>query len=215
MTRSVAIAARAHTETTLHERIPREDIPTGECFRTRTGAAARSTSPALTDAQRLRNQQLILDGAYRTPTSARPAPSSQVRALSVRPPWSDCIAADGMRVVGLSWTTPWRGTLLIHAAITIDAAARQHPLVANTLPASRRLVRGAVVAVADLVDCHDDDGPCTPWSTAGSHHWVLRNVEALTTPLAVSGNAWLWTPRQYLLERIADAQPALRSRLDL
>ncbi|WP_405803549.1 hypothetical protein OG729_00645 [Streptomyces sp. NBC_00210] len=83
------------------------------------------------------------------------------------------------------------------------------------MPGSHRLVQGAVVAVAELADYHPDDGSCTPWSSAGSHHWVIRNVQPLPTPIRASGNRSLWTPGWRLLEQIAAVAPGLRSRLAL
>lgn len=67
---------------------------------------------------------------------------------------------------------------------------------------------GAVVAVARLVDCHPDDGPCTPWSAEGQWHWVLDDVQPLPVPVPCRGALSLWTVPADVLAAI-DAQVVL------
>jgi hypothetical protein len=74
-------------------------------------------------------------------------------------------------------------------------------------------VRGAVVAVADLTDIHTHDGRCTPWSEIGQNHWVLDNVEALTTPVPWTGALGLWTPSEDLLDAVAATSPTIGDRI--
>lgn len=139
-----------------------------------------------------------------------------IRALTIRSPWSDCIALDnGKRTENRVWRTNWRGTLLIHAGQAIDRVALTLPLVTQTLPAGHQLVKGAVVAVADLADIHMDDGPCTPWSLRDHYHWQLTNLRALPEPIPATGAQGLWHPKPGLLEQIAATAPNLAERLSL
>jgi len=76
--------------------------------------------------------------------------------------------------------------------------------------------RGAVIAVAQLVDSHPDAGCCRPWgessyTEAGGrtrtdvHHLVLEHVDALVTPVPASGALGLWRPDAQLLTTVLDS----------
>ncbi|OLT17744.1 hypothetical protein BJF78_36600 [Pseudonocardia sp. CNS-139] len=54
------------------------------------------------------------------------------------------------------------------------------------------VVFGAVIAVAELVDCHRDSGCCTPWGEPDVHHLVLANVRRLVMPVSAVGRLGLW-----------------------
>ena len=145
----------------------------------------------------------------------REAPTG-IRALTVHPPWSDLIAIEdeaiAKRIENRTWTRNWRGTLLIHGGLTIDQLALARPAVREALPDDYQPVLGCVVAIADLIGIHPDDGPCTPWSERGCHHWELANVQRLQ-PVKTRGAQGLWTPQQPLLDRIAADNPAHAIRL--
>ncbi|PIB04584.1 hypothetical protein B1C81_32775 [Streptomyces sp. HG99] len=140
-----------------------------------------------------------------------------IRCLTIRPPWSDLIALEddqvAKRIENRVWTTRWRGTLLIHAGSEVDLRALALGAVRETLDDDYELVRGAVVAVADLAGIHADDGECTRWSQEGCFHWELARVQRLTTPVPARGSQRLWKPTPKLLRRITDANPHLSGRL--
>jgi hypothetical protein len=54
------------------------------------------------------------------------------------------------------------------------------------------LPTGALVAVADLVDCHPDTGCCRPWGEPGAYHLVLAHVRRLRRPIPARGQLGLW-----------------------
>lgn len=145
----------------------------------------------------------------------RGAPAA-IRALTIHPPWSDLIALEdeaiAKRIENRTWTRNWRGTLLIHGGLTIDQLAMARPAVREALPNDYQPVLGCVVAIADLIGIHPDDGQCTPWSERGCHHWELTNVQRLQ-PVRARGAQGLWTPPQSLLDKIAAANPAHALRL--
>ncbi|MEI4273912.1 hypothetical protein TEK04_19500 [Klenkia sp. LSe6-5] len=79
------------------------------------------------------------------------------------------------------------------------------------------LDRGAVIAVAQLVDSHPDAGCCRPWGesdyteTSGRrrtavHHLVLEQVVPLRTPVPARGALGLWRPDLDLLDAVAGAR---------
>ncbi|MFF6866686.1 ASCH domain-containing protein [Streptomyces ardesiacus] len=115
-----------------------------------------------------------------------------MRALTVRQPWAAAIAHGPKRIENRPKAIPAKHqgtTILIHAGLAEDV---------NALPAD--MVRdwprhwGAIIAVADLADCHHDDGCCRPWGFPDTWHWRLDNVRAVPHPiLGVRGQLGLWT----------------------
>jgi hypothetical protein len=199
-------------DTALYARLSREAIPTGEYFRTRTPGG----SAPLTRQQQRANYEL-LGTVSRRPQTAPDHDLTPIRCLTIRPPWADLIAIEddqvAKRIENRVWTTRWRGTLLIHAGSEIDMRALALAAVRETLDDDYQLVRGSVVAVADLVGIHADDGACTAWSEPGCFHWELARVQRLTTPVAARGAQRLWKPTPKLLRQVVDANPHLRGRL--
>lgn len=53
---------------------------------------------------------------------------------------------------------------------------------------------GAIVAVATLASCHQDEGCCRPWGFPDTWHWQLEDVRAVPhPPRPVRGQLGLWT----------------------
>ncbi|KAB7833551.1 ASCH domain-containing protein [Streptomyces mobaraensis] len=124
-----------------------------------------------------------------------------MRALTIRQPWAAAITHADKRVENRTWGTRYRGPLLIHAAKTVNTSALRHDPLAAVVR-GLQLDLGAVVAVAQVVDCHEPDGECTPWSMTGQHHLVLDDVTALAEPVPWTGALGLWVPPPGLLERV-------------
>jgi hypothetical protein len=113
-----------------------------------------------------------------------------VKALTIRQPWAYAIAVGRKDVENRTRRTHHRGEVAIHSALTVDPKASIDPIDVNrTL-----FVRGAVLAVAEIVGCCDCGDRCTPWSQRGPgiFHWQLANVRALT-PIPAKGALGLWT----------------------
>ncbi|MFF4229017.1 ASCH domain-containing protein [Streptomyces sp. NPDC001820] len=136
--------------------------------------------------------------------------NAPVLALTLWQPWASAIAYGTKRIENRSWPTDHRGLVLIHAGRTTDPNAKDAPLARPFL--RRPFPRGAVVAVARLESCHEDDGWCTLWSARGSWHWRLSAVVPLAEPLPWPGARGLWTPPPGLLAAplLADALGAAR-----
>ncbi|MEU9015690.1 ASCH domain-containing protein [Streptomyces sp. NPDC048479] len=133
-----------------------------------------------------------------------------VLALTLWQPWASCVAYGTKRIENRSWPTDHRGLVLIHAGRTTDPNAKDMPLGRPFL--RRPFPRGAIVAVARLEGCHEDDGWCTLWSARGRWHWRLTGVVPLARPLPWPGARGLWTPASGLLASppVADALGAAR-----
>lgn len=124
-------------------------------------------------------------------------------ALTVLQPWAWAIAHGGKRVENRGWATRRRERVAIHAGAGWDPrAVLAYPPLAAALAAAGRDVawlktdppRGAVVAVAQLVDCHPSRGSCcsSPWAQRGSFHLVLDDVQALADPVPAVGRQRFW-----------------------
>lgn len=131
-----------------------------------------------------------------------------LKCISVRQPWTQLIALGIKSPENRSRNVKHRGLIGIHASqpLAIDvhwndvqiATIQSHPESHDLLrPLDwRDLPRGAIVAVAELVDCHPArsgwDPCCQPWGETSDggpiHHLVLRDVRRLETPVPAKGS---------------------------
>jgi hypothetical protein len=162
-----------------------------------------------------------------------------MKALSLWQPWASAIAVGAKRIETRHWQTSYRGPLLIHAAKTLSGAgiiccdteefwagvfkdfpaAQQGLLSGNPHDLIRALPLGALIAVAELVDCVSTNlmrGHFT-YATAfteikdteqehalgdftrGRYGWVLANVRALPQPIPYKGAQGLFTVPETIL----------------
>lgn len=137
-----------------------------------------------------------------------------MRAFTVMPPWAYAIALDhpeAKRTENRRRRTSYRGPIAIHAGKTEDVDAwygRLGRLLRRMLPA-RHGARGAIVALAELVDCHAAAACCAPWGEdePGVWHWSLDDVRVLPEPVPCRGSqATPW----YVPE---DVERAVRAQL--
>ncbi len=145
-----------------------------------------------------------------------------MRALTIRQPWAWAITCGLKRVENRTWSTNYRGPLLIHAGKTVDVGAFSNYLIRDaaarvalhaglsptmTVERNRRLltakahITGAFVALGQLVDVHKDTGRCCQegWAERSIpyalevYHWVLQDVDP-TPVVGAAGKQGLWTP---------------------
>lgn len=108
-----------------------------------------------------------------------------MRALSVRQPWAALIAWGEKTVEVRSWSTRYRGPLLIHAsgrAITLDDGTV--------------LEAGEAVAVAQLIDVRpmveaDLEAACLDELPEGAFAWILADAREIE-PIPLKGRLNLW-----------------------
>jgi hypothetical protein len=122
-----------------------------------------------------------------------------MKALSLTRPWSELVIAGIKTVENRSWSTPYRGTLVIHAAQSWDDAALRvlDELVGDGMLTTDGFDRldttvmhkGAptgFLGVVTVVDVHHSDALtctsiedfdiCSPWAFVGSHHWQVTDA---------------------------------------
>lgn len=148
-----------------------------------------------------------------------------MRALTVQQPWAQCIAEGHKTIENRSARMAYRGPLAIHAGTRwskrggLDDRAQRALWGRGGLDAGAvgflgaALPMGAVIAVAELVDCHPDQGCCRPWgeseyAEAGGRnrtavwHLVLDEVRRLAEPVPCRGALGLWRPPAEVVEAI-------------
>lgn len=118
----------------------------------------------------------------------------QIRALTVLQPWAACIAHLGKTVENRAWTTTYRGPVAIHAGRRYDPSVWEiRRKVGEVLQRGGNFarVRGAIIALAELIDVHRCDGSCSEWAWPDQWHFVLADTRAIT-PIPCRGALGLW-----------------------
>jgi activating signal cointegrator 1 len=156
-----------------------------------------------------------------------------IKAITVIQPWAQAIALGFKKYETRSWSTDYRGPLLIHAAArwTKEEVRFQFELVHHlrcefgaddprVLEFEQNPVRGAVVAVAELVACHPITSVCFAFTrmedflgdfTPGRFAWELANVTRLKTPYRCRGYQGLWWPDFAIEDLDLDGKGAARA----
>lgn len=127
-----------------------------------------------------------------------------MKALTVRQPWAWCIAAGYKDVENRARGLSHRGDIAIHAGAGWSPEGENDRRVAYAMAGlvlSHQLTKGAIVAVASLVDSHVPHPGCCPdtdWADteyAGKQvgaHLVLRDVRRLWKPVPGKGALGIW-----------------------
>ena len=117
-----------------------------------------------------------------------------VRVLTIRQPWAWAIVHGGKDVENRSWSTKYRGPLLIHAGMAFEADGYEtvKRLASNAPPPPAELTHGAIIGVVDLVDCVRDFR--SVWAEADQWHWRLRDPRPLNPAVPCAGKLGLWRP---------------------
>ena len=140
-----------------------------------------------------------------------------MKAITILQPWASLIACGAKQIETRSWATKYRGPIAIHAGKALPSNDRQ--IIADTLYEKQQfhLPLGAVIAIADLVDCVKvigfDKFANSPildrkeWLlqdakefafgdyTIGRYAWILDNVRTIE-PVPAKGmqRLWEWEP---------------------
>lgn len=130
-----------------------------------------------------------------------------MKALSVKQPWAELIAAGIKPIETRGQRTHYRGPLAIHASQRpdLEAARRLRPSLDERIhgvavrclfPLGDPLPFGRIVAIVNLTDCRpftaaDAEAACTPWR-AGAYAWDLSDARRADSVLPVSGRLGIW-----------------------
>jgi len=130
-----------------------------------------------------------------------------MRFLSLTQPWATLMAIGAKRIETRSWRTHYTGPIGIHAAKGFPGWAQStcwespfaQALVRGGENHPDTLPRGAVVAVATLVDCILIQGPPIGDEaqfgdyTPGRWAWRVGGVSRLLVPMLATGHLGLWS----------------------
>lgn len=142
-----------------------------------------------------------------------------MKVITIRQPWATLIAIGEKEFETRSWQTKYRGTIAIHAGKQIDKAALDYvtimtALLRHGIKSHKELPTGAIIATADLIECHkikadyfpvyDEEKAVTEngllidgdeyWCgdyTEGRFAWQLASVKQIE-PIPAKGQLSLW-----------------------
>lgn len=104
--------------------------------------------------------------------------------LSIRQPWAYLIAIGRKDIENRTWTTKFRGRVLLHASKSMtrgeygDAIINLSDIgVRIKLPAYADIERAGIVGEAEIVDCVTESK--SKWFQRGSCGFVMRNARQL------------------------------------
>lgn len=159
-----------------------------------------------------------------------------MRCITLTQPWATLVAIGAKQIETRSWRSSYRGKLAIHAAKglgPVGGSKGLYDLCYDTEPFASVLrdwyatretgpfhvldyldrLRGAIVAVCELVDCWPTCGDGTIRNprtreirrleepersfgdyTPGRYAWLLANVKMLAEPIPCKGALSLWEP---------------------
>lgn len=128
-----------------------------------------------------------------------------MRAVSLWQPWASAVVLGYKRIETRKWSTPFRGTLAIHAAKKRDSITTQMENVARGelgLVLPDPLPRGGVIGLVDLVDIREMDEELIAAQTElelalgdwreGRFAWYFENPRPIVPWLEVRGYQRMW-----------------------
>jgi hypothetical protein len=135
----------------------------------------------------------------------------EVRILSIRQPWVWAIVAGHKRVENRTWSTPYRGPVLLHASLRIDQEGAGWMQGGMGLKVPPELPVGGVVGLCNLVDVIEGEKGRRygPWF-CGPYGWVLKDPIALPRPIGLPGRLRLWKAPPEVVAEVNRQLPAAR-----
>ena len=96
-----------------------------------------------------------------------------MKIISIRQPWASLIVSGAKDVENRTWSTRYRGPILIHASRTVDKISNDEFQARFEMPLPAALLRGGVIGTAEIVDCVGDHP--SRWYAVGHYAFVLAN----------------------------------------
>ncbi len=118
-----------------------------------------------------------------------------MKALNVRQPWAWMIACGYKTIETRTWSTKYRGDILIVASKKRMSKVTEKAFIENTGYRLFEIEYGAGICVADLFDCRIMTGEDEPLACCdlykGAFAWYLRNIRHIS-PFPVKGRLGLY-----------------------
>ena len=136
-----------------------------------------------------------------------------MKALSVRQPWAWLIVNGLKDIENRTWSTKFRGRVLIHASkcMTRDeyedaVATARYAGCQIKFPRREELERGGIVGIATITDCIPPDRHSSPWHMGGQFGFQIANARPLPFMLCKGALGFFDVPPDVL----TSLQPSLR-----
>lgn len=114
-----------------------------------------------------------------------------MKALTLKQPWADQIMTGAKTIETRTWSTKYRGPLVIHAAAKPKGD----------------FVTSAILGIVDLADCRlmtvDDEDEAMCSVTFARYAWLLGFVYKFRKPISCKGALSLWSVPHDKLMRLA------------
>ena len=128
------------------------------------------------------------------------------RAISLIQPWATLIVAGLKRYETRSWSTPYRGRILIHASKKLDKRYLARPDVARLVMQAglTTFPTGVIVGRATIAGCvpSEELADLIPDAEAlvgdfgeGRFAWAMQNAVMFDQPIECKGHLGIWTVR--------------------
>ncbi len=127
-----------------------------------------------------------------------------MHCLSIHQPWAHAILHLGKDIENRTWSTKYRGPLLIHASKSLASYKRElsYDWMARygvALPSLDEMAFGAILGVVDLTDCINT--PVQSVWAENAWKWVLKNPVLCEKPIPLRGQQGLFSvDREILLK---------------
>ena len=133
----------------------------------------------------------------------------KIKAITICQPWALAIMADIKNVENRTWSTKYRGPLVIHAGKSkklLDLITPENELypLFRSLMSYDRLPFGVILGIVDLIDIleyHEIIKGLFPFA-CGPYCWVLDNPRKLKEPIPWRGRQGLWNVPYELVKEV-------------
>lgn len=100
-----------------------------------------------------------------------------MKMISIRQPWASLVVAGVKDVENRTWSTRYRGPVLIHASQRADSISSDEIERRFGIYPPSTMPLGGIVGIAEVVDCVK---PCaSKWYAPGHYAFVLANARSL------------------------------------
>jgi len=121
-----------------------------------------------------------------------------MKVITIKQPHASLICEGIKDIENRSWSTKFRGRILIHAAakqVKGLACEALTPLQYSHVFSADKLnyltgAKGAIIGAVEIVDCVENHPSI--WAIKGQYHWVLQFPQRFDEPIPVKGKLGLW-----------------------
>lgn len=129
-----------------------------------------------------------------------------MKVLSVKQPWALLLAEGRKDIENRTWTTNYRGKVLLHATAKPDSSVvmyrknvkkpswQEIQMFSALEECEGKDLYGCIIGEAEIVDCVQNHSSC--WAEKGVWNWVIKNPVLYPEPVrGIKGKLGLWEHR--------------------